>query len=329
MKGWAKGVGGAVAGAFAIGAVAAFGKGAVDAALESEVATNRLKAVFSAMGDTTGKAAAEAEKFASALSRKTGIDDENIMSAQALLATFGKVSSETGRQAGIYDRATAAAADLSKAGFGDLDSSAKQLGKALQDPLKGISALGKAGVTFTADQKKQIAAIQVGQRPIRVRHANDHRLRIRDVGKGAGDVLAGDKSWRDVVVDLRDFGVPTYDTKTTTFWVKFYPQDPPGLTTKGLKRRDPGVYNRIEDDWWGIPSHEQDTVAQESQGPIFDRSREHLGVSDRGLIMMREIMTDCIEGIKRGKDPVGVIRDFSKNEIITFDASMAEIDALG
>jgi 5,5'-dehydrodivanillate O-demethylase len=125
------------------------------------------------------------------------------------------------------------------------------------------------------------------------------------------------------------FRVPTNDTKTTTFWVKFYPQDPPGLTTKGLKRRDPGVYNRIEDDWWGIPSHEQDTVAQESQGPIFDRSREHLGVSDRGLIMMREIMTDCIEGIKRGNDPVGVIRDFSKNEIITFDASMAEIDALG
>jgi phage-related protein len=159
IKGWAKGVGGAVAGAFAVGAVAAFGKASVDAALESEVATNRLENVFKSMGDTTGKAAKEAEKFAGALSRKTGIDDEAIMSSQALLATFGKVSSETGRQAGIFDRATAAAADLSKAGFGDMDSTAKQLGKALQDPVKGISALGRAGVTFTAAQKKQIKAM--------------------------------------------------------------------------------------------------------------------------------------------------------------------------
>jgi phage-related protein len=156
MKSWAKGVGGAVAGAFAVGAVAAFGKSAVDAALESEVATNRLESVFRSMGDTTGKAAQEAEKFAGALSRKTGIDDEAIMSSQALLATFGKVSSETGRQAGIFDRATAAAADLSKAGFGDMDSSAKALGKALQDPAKGITALAKSGVTFTQQQKDQI-----------------------------------------------------------------------------------------------------------------------------------------------------------------------------
>ena len=30
------------------------------------------------------------------------------------------------------------------------------LGKALNDPVKGITALGRAGVTFTDEQKKQI-----------------------------------------------------------------------------------------------------------------------------------------------------------------------------
>ena len=65
------------------------------------------------------------------------MDDEAIMAAQAQLATFGAVSDETAAQPGIFDRATAAAADLAAAGFGTLDGNAVQLGKALQDPMKG------------------------------------------------------------------------------------------------------------------------------------------------------------------------------------------------
>ncbi len=125
------------------------------------------------------------------------------------------------------------------------------------------------------------------------------------------------------------FRVPANDTKTTTFWVKFYPQDPPGLCTKGLTKREPGVYQRIEDGWWGIDSHEQDTAAQESQGPIYDRSQEHLAASDRGLVLLREMIKDCIDGVSQGRDPVGVIRDPGQNEMIAFDARMAEMDALG
>lgn len=122
--------------------------------------------------------------------------------------------------------------------------------------------------------------------------------------------------------------VPTNDTKTTTFWVKFYPQDPPGLKVRGFARKEPGVYQRVDDEWWGIESHEQDRVAQEGQGPIYDRSREHLGSSDRGIILAREIIRECIEGVNQGKGPLGVIRDPSQNEMVAFDASMPEIDAL-
>lgn len=155
-----KSVGGAVAGGLAVGAVVSFGKATVSAAQESAVATQRLDAVFKAMGDTTGNASKAAQDYATSLSNKTGIDDEAIIKAQAMLATFGAVSSETARQAGIFDRATAAGADLAAAGFGTLDSNAVQLGKALQDPAKGITALAKSGVTFTEAQKKQIAAMQ-------------------------------------------------------------------------------------------------------------------------------------------------------------------------
>lgn len=153
------GLGKAVASGMAVGAVVAFGKASLDAATESGVATKRLETIFRSMGDTTGKAAKSAEDYAAALSRKIGVDDESIMAAQAQLATFGAVSNETARAAGIFDRATGAAADLAAAGFGSLDTNSVQLGKALQDPVKGVNALARSGVTFTAAQKDAIAAM--------------------------------------------------------------------------------------------------------------------------------------------------------------------------
>jgi hypothetical protein len=151
-------LGKAVAGGAAVGAVIAFGKASVGAALESQKATAGLENVFRSMGDTTGQAAKAAENYAGSLSRKIGVDDEAIMSAQTLLATFSSVSSETGRQAGIFDRATAAAADLAAAGYGDMDTNAKQLGKALNDPIKGTAALRRSGVQLTAAQQEQVKA---------------------------------------------------------------------------------------------------------------------------------------------------------------------------
>jgi hypothetical protein len=49
-----------------------------------------------------------------------------------------------------------AALDLAAAGFGTAEGNAIQLGKALNDPIKGIGALAEAGVTFTAQEKKKI-----------------------------------------------------------------------------------------------------------------------------------------------------------------------------
>jgi hypothetical protein len=146
--------------ALATTAVVGFGKASVTAAQESAVATARLDQIFSSMGDTTGQASKAAQDYAAAMSAKIGVDDDAIMAGQAQLATFGSVSSETARLAGVFDRATAAGADLAAAGFGSIDSNAVQLGKALEDPTKGMTALAKSGVTFTDAQKDQIKAMQ-------------------------------------------------------------------------------------------------------------------------------------------------------------------------
>jgi hypothetical protein len=148
-------LGGAVAGAFAVDQVMDF----VGAAEDAQVASKRLANLLKNAGDETGAWAASAEDLASTLQETTGIDDEVIKGAQGILATFHGVSGGVGQMSGAFKRATKAAADMSKAGFGDMSSNAVQLGKALEDPIKGVTALAKSGITFSEDQKKMIKAM--------------------------------------------------------------------------------------------------------------------------------------------------------------------------
>jgi 5,5'-dehydrodivanillate O-demethylase len=64
-----------------------------------------------------------------------------------------------------------------------------------------------------------------------------------------------------------------------------------------------------------ITSHvlNQDFVAWMGQGAIADRTREHLGASDRGIILMRKRFIDDIERIERGEDPKAIVRDPARN----------------
>ena len=153
-----------------IGAVAAVGGLAVagvatalvtvgKAAQESVGITKSTEAIIKATGGAANVTADQVGKLANAISAKTGIDDEQIQAAQNLILTFKNVRNAGEGQAAMFDRATIAATDLSAAGFGSVDSAAKTLGKALNDPIKGITALSRAGVTFTDQQKKQIKAL--------------------------------------------------------------------------------------------------------------------------------------------------------------------------
>ncbi len=62
----------------------------------------------------------------------------------------------------------------------------------------------------------------------------------------------------------------------------------------------------------------QDAMAWETQGPMTDRTKEHLASSDRGIVMFRQMLRLQLEAVKKGEDPMGVIRDPDKNKIIEF-----------
>jgi 5,5'-dehydrodivanillate O-demethylase len=61
----------------------------------------------------------------------------------------------------------------------------------------------------------------------------------------------------------------------------------------------------------------QDHMAWETQGPIADRAKEHLGEGDRGVIMFRKLLREQIHAVQHGNDPIGVNMDPGKDETIT------------
>jgi 5,5'-dehydrodivanillate O-demethylase len=117
--------------------------------------------------------------------------------------------------------------------------------------------------------------------------------------------------------------VPADDTHTMHFTVCFTPlvdgkpmgKIPPDTAEKGLPESTPGQY-RYDEATGQLARGDQDRAAQESQGLICDRSIEHLGVSDRGVIMLRKLYKDSMEAVAAGRDPIGTIRDATKNRIV-------------
>jgi phthalate 4,5-dioxygenase len=62
-----------------------------------------------------------------------------------------------------------------------------------------------------------------------------------------------------------------------------------------------------------IPA-EQDGCATESMGPIYDRTKEHLGYSDKTIIALRKILLRAAMGVREGREPPHIIRDASAND---------------
>lgn len=113
--------------------------------------------------------------------------------------------------------------------------------------------------------------------------------------------------------------VPIDDTHTQVFRVNFVPssmerspadQEPPfeySILKSGERQYNMNIVSA------------QDSMAWETQGPITDRTKEHLGVADEGVIALRKLLKEQIEVVQKGGDPLGIVRDPEKNRIIEFD----------
>ena len=110
--------------------------------------------------------------------------------------------------------------------------------------------------------------------------------------------------------------VPVDNTHTQVFRVNFMPNDTDrSLPDAEIPLRLTQLKFRPREYDMTLVSA-QDSLAWETQGPLTDRTREHLGVEDEGVIELRRMLREQIERVQQGLEPLGVIRDPAKNELI-------------
>ena len=149
----------AAAGVVIAGALTMIGRSLNDAA-ESQRAFAQTEAVLKSTGTTANGTASQIAKLAASLQKSTAFNDEAILAGQNLLLTFKGVRNEVGEGNDIFDQASATMLDFARATNTDASSAAIKLGKALQDPTRGVTALRKSGVDFTKDQMDMIKSLQ-------------------------------------------------------------------------------------------------------------------------------------------------------------------------
>jgi hypothetical protein len=154
---------GKVVGVAALGVGAAVTAGFVytlkrgfDELADSQKVMAQTGAVLKSTGATANVTAGQVEDLATSLSAMSGTDDEVIQSGENMLLTFTNVRNEVGKGNDVFNQSTKVLLDMSTALGTDMNKSAIQLGKALNDPIKGITALTRVGVTFNEGQRETI-----------------------------------------------------------------------------------------------------------------------------------------------------------------------------
>jgi hypothetical protein len=153
------------AGAAGIGAVAVTLRQGIAEYTEAAKVAAQTNAVIKSTGQIANVTAKDVDRLATSLMKKTGVDDEAIATGENMILTFKNIRNEAGAGNDIFNQTTKAVLDMDTAmtqGNVTAESMAKtsiRVGKALNDPIKGITALSRVGVTFTEGQKEQIKAM--------------------------------------------------------------------------------------------------------------------------------------------------------------------------
>src|SRR3954447_2556675 len=162
-------------------------KASFDEMANAQKVAAQTAAVLKSTGGVAGVTARNVDTLAKSLMNLSGVDDEAIQSAENLLLTFTNIRSDA------FEPATKAALNMSVALGEDLQTAALQVGKALQDPINGITALRRAGVNFTAAQRTMISTLVASGQTVEAQRIILHELTKEFGGSAAaaGKTLPG------------------------------------------------------------------------------------------------------------------------------------------
>jgi len=183
----AKSAGAAAAGFFGARALIAGFQSVISLTKQQVLAEAQLNAVLKSTAGVAGVTAKELTNMASALSKQTRFGDEAIIKAQSLLLTFTKVGKE------VFPDAIESILNMSEAMGQDLQQGVIQVGKALNDPILGVTALRRVGVQLSDQQvdlvKKftETGEIAKAQKII----LSELETQFGGTAKAAGETMAG------------------------------------------------------------------------------------------------------------------------------------------
>ena len=131
-----------------------FVKAGLEKVHELHQATAQVQAVLTSTNQMAGLSMKQLEESAKSLSSNSKFGRADIFGMQSLLLTFTSVKDK------IFNEAQPAIMDLATRMGGDLKGASIQVGKALNDPVQGMTALRRVGVSFSEDQKAVIKRMQ-------------------------------------------------------------------------------------------------------------------------------------------------------------------------
>ncbi len=154
---------GKLGGVLAVGALFKGIGSAIGRAEEMDSKYTITKQIIEDTGGAANLTGEEVKEMSKEMSLATGLDKGVITDAANVLLTFKEINNTVGDGNDLFTQALTLTGDMATVFGGDAKDAAKQLGKALNDPIGGISALSRVGVQFTEDQKAVIKSfVEVG-----------------------------------------------------------------------------------------------------------------------------------------------------------------------
>lgn len=163
---------------FGVGAVGAEVVRATKGWYDHQQVLRRTNAVIKSTQGAANVTAKHVGNLTDAIERQTGVDGDLAQQGANMLLTFTNIRNGVGKNNKVFDSATRTTTNMAKALGEDTQNAALQLGKALNDPVKGITALRRVGVSFNDEQTKQITNLVKSGKTMQAQ-----KIILRELGK--------------------------------------------------------------------------------------------------------------------------------------------------
>ena len=167
------------------------------AAAEQEKVMSQVESILRSTGHSANLTSIQLDSMAKGLASVTRFGDEAILSVERILLTFTNLKDE------VFPEALGLTLDMAEAFGVDTKSAATQLGKALNDPVKGFTALRRIGISFTAEQEASIKRFAKQNDIISAQKVilDELQVEIGGVSKNSGQLATRlallDEAWGD------------------------------------------------------------------------------------------------------------------------------------